>query len=84
MLNPQTGAKEAFKISFIGANTANKLMIAKMLAEQIHNLDDQSITAAINLVKYDSVLRSGFITDDTMLVPNDDTLQRQRNGDKKS
>ena len=30
MLNPSAGAKEAFKISLVGANRANKLMIAKM------------------------------------------------------
>lgn len=74
MLNPDAGAKEAFKISLMGASRANKLMIAKVLVDQIHDLDDQSITAAINLVKYDSVLRAGFIPEDTMLVPNDDTL----------
>lgn len=49
-------------------------MIAKSLVDQIHDLNDQSITAAINLVKYDSVLRSGFIPEDTMFVPNEDTL----------
>jgi hypothetical protein len=74
MLNPDAGAKEAFKISLMGASRANKLMIAKVLVDQIHDLDDQSIAAAINLVKYDSVLRAGFIPEDTMLVPNDDTL----------
>ena len=37
-------------------------------------MDNQSSTAAINLVKYDSVLRSSFIPEDTMLVPNEDTL----------
>ena len=74
MLNPAEGAQEAFNISLIGANRANKLMIAKSLVGQIHDLNDQSITAAINLVKYDSVLRSGFIPEDTMLVPNEDTL----------
>ena len=74
MLNLGAGAKEAFKISLMGANRANKLMIAKILADQIYDLDNQSITAAINLVKYDSVLRSGFIPEDTMLVPNEDTL----------
>lgn len=74
MLNLGAGANEAFKISLMGANMANKLMSAKMLADQIYDLDNQSIAAAINLVKYDSVLRSGFIPEDTMLVPNKDTL----------
>ena len=74
LLNPSAGAKEAFKISLMGANRANKLMLAKMLVDQIHDLDDQSIAAAINLVKYDSVLRSGFIPEDTILVPDEDTL----------
>lgn len=74
LLNPSAGAKEAFKISLMGANRANKLMLAKMLVDQIHDLDDQSIAAAINLVKYDSVLRSGFIPEDTILVPDEDTI----------
>ena len=30
MMNPGAGSKEAFKISLVGANRANKLMIAKM------------------------------------------------------
>ena len=52
-------AKEAFKISFLGASIVDESANAIRLAEGISGLDDASIANACKLVGYDSARRAG-------------------------
>lgn len=53
--------KEAFKISFLGADIVGESANAIRLAEGITGLDDASIANACKLVGYDSAYRAGLM-----------------------
>ena len=57
-----TPAKEAFKISLLGAGRINQANNANMLLKNINELDNNSIISACKLVGYDTCFRAGIET----------------------
>lgn len=75
-----TPAKEAFHISFLGAELVGETSNAESLANVISGLDDDSIIAACKLAGYDSAFRAGLQAYRSVedISPNDATIENVR------
>ena len=75
-----TSAKEAFKISELGAHVVRQLELFEQLLSNVSGLDDDSIVAAVKLSGFDSAYRAGVMTYRPVedINPDGDTIENIR------
>lgn len=72
--------KDAFFVSWVGANEKNKKEFAESLMKEITGLDDKSISNAIKLTGFDVVVRNGGkgYVPINRIKPNESTIKNVR------
>lgn len=75
-----TSAKEAFRVSELGAHAVRQLGLFEQLLSNVSGLDDDSIVAAVKLSGFDSAYRAGVMAYRPVedIEPDGDTIENIR------